>query len=465
MNNKNLINHIKSYTTLEWLIFIKILENKSDDELKKIEPIEIERYNLQNTNWYRILSDLSLRLSNREKTIVKFDNIPTKLDYRKFISLYINSYDNESNFKDDLDFDLNLALSKYGYEQLKIYQPPVNDLGRLISLYESKENLFKELFGLTPKQIIYFYSLNNSKHSIYEPFDFKNMLRLLKEYDNKINAKKLKKFLDMFSITIKKYRQEAKKLGITKKTMKSKRLIETYPIVAFNNGYYLVPSINILLTSLSYKIFDVINQQFNDSQSFKVKFGDTFENYIRNLTKFSHNDYFLECNELVKNDNRDKAEFYLIKDESCLVVESKLLHIEDGLILNKSAKEIKRKFEKTIEKALGQLDSCFKKIDKKNKYGIIVIHTHMPLLENYIQLFDYGEKYGFLDNVMIISVIDYEILIHNSFDEIIEYFQKSKDSEKSQIPLHFKQINKYCQKRYFELIDELKSNITIENYQ
>lgn len=36
MSNKRLIGHIKKYTTFEWLVFIKILENKSDDELLKI---------------------------------------------------------------------------------------------------------------------------------------------------------------------------------------------------------------------------------------------------------------------------------------------------------------------------------------------------------------------------------------------------------------------------------------------
>ncbi|MFA7092330.1 MAG: hypothetical protein WC149_10800 [Arcobacteraceae bacterium] len=457
MDNKRLINHIKSYSTLEWIIFIKIIENKSDEELEKIEPNEIERYNLRNSNWYSKLLDLALRLSDREKMVVKFDNIPKKQDYRKFISLYLNSYDNESNFKDDLNFDLKLALSKYGYEQLKIYQPPINDLGRLLALYEPKEDLFKEFFGLTPNQIVYFYSLNNSKHSIYEPFDFKNMLRLLNDYDNKINGKKLKKFLDMFSITTKKYRLEAKKIGITKNTMKSKRLIETYPIVAFNNGYYLIPSINILLSSLSYKIFEVINQQFKDSQRFKNNFGNTFENYVRDLTKFSHSDYFFECNELIKNDNEDKAEFYLLDNESCLVVESKLLHIDEEIILNKSAKELKERFEDTIEKALGQLGSCFKKLDIKNKYGIIVIHTHIPLLENYIQLFKY--KYDFLDTVKIVSIIDYEIMIHNSYDEIIEYFQMPEGNGKRQIALHFNQRNKYCEKKYVDLINELKDNL------
>ena len=37
--NKVLINHIKTYTTFEWLLFIKVLENKTKDDIKKLEPM------------------------------------------------------------------------------------------------------------------------------------------------------------------------------------------------------------------------------------------------------------------------------------------------------------------------------------------------------------------------------------------------------------------------------------------
>lgn len=459
INNKILINHIKSFTTFEWLIFIKILENKTDEELVKIEPNQVERFNLQNTNWYSKLLDLALRLSNYEKTKVKLDILPRTNDYRKFISLYLESYDKESNFKDDLDHSLDLALSKYVYEQLKNYAPSINNLGRLIELYGSKEALFKELFGLTPKQILYFYTLNNAKHDIYHPFDFTNMLRLLVEYDKNINSKKLKKFLDIFSITVKMYRFKAKELGITKNTMKSKRLIETYPIIALNNNHYLIPSINVLLTALTYKIFDVINEQQNNPQRFKTKFGNTFEKYIRNLTKFSHNEYFYECDKLITEKNEEKAEFYLLKDNACLVIESKLLHIDEEMILNKSAKDLESKFQDTIEKALNQLNSCFKKLNVEKQYGIIVIHTHIPLLENFIKLFKYKTKYNFLDNVMIMSILDYEVIIHNPLNKIIEYFKLPNDNNKSQIALYFEQKNSFLENSYLNLIEELKNTI------
>lgn len=100
--------------------------------------------------------DLALRLSDYEKTKVKLDTLPRAQDYRAFIKLYLESYDSESDFKADLDYSLDLAFTKYLYEQNKHYAPPVNSMGRLIELYSTKELLFKEFFGLTPKQILYF---------------------------------------------------------------------------------------------------------------------------------------------------------------------------------------------------------------------------------------------------------------------------------------------------------------------
>ncbi|QKF81222.1 hypothetical protein [Halarcobacter ebronensis] len=100
-NNKVIINHIKTYTTFEWLVFIKILENMTDDKIKKIEHNDSERNLLQNPNWYLIIVDLAIRFSDYKNTKVNINALPTKFDYRKFVSLYLNSKDNEKNFKND----------------------------------------------------------------------------------------------------------------------------------------------------------------------------------------------------------------------------------------------------------------------------------------------------------------------------------------------------------------------------
>lgn len=454
MTNKPIIDHIKKFTTYEWLVFVKVLENKTEDELKKIEPNRTELYNLQNSNWYVILADLALRFANYERTKVNLQQLPTKYDYRTFISFYLESSDNETNFTADLNHSLNLALSKYGYEQMKRYAPPVNDLGRLINLYGGIESIFRDKFGLSPKQAVYFYNLNNAKHDIYEPFDFQNMLRLLQGYDLNISEKRLKTFLNIFSITIKDYRLLAKNEGITKTTVKSKRLIEKYPIIHFeSNDSYFIPSIHVLLESLSHKIFEKLKElQSND---FQRKFGDIFEDYIRKLTQFSHEEYFHECNKLVQQDGQKKAEFYLIKDDIAIIVEAKLLHIDEQIILHGSTLNLEAKFKDTIRNAIKQIQSCFEKIDKEHMYGLIVIHTHIPLLETYIKQFEGRKDFDFLNNIKIISIIDYEILIHNSIECIFGYLNQ-EDGNKQQVALSFEQRNPFCKQSVIDLLDELR---------
>jgi hypothetical protein len=387
------------------------------------------------------------------------NNLPTKFDYRKFISLYLNCEDNESNFKEDLSSSIHIALARYGHEQLKRYSPIVNNFGRLLDLYNEKEMLFKQFLGLSPKQILYFATLNNGKHKIYEPFDFRNMLRLLKEYDSKITAKHLDKFFKALSITIKKYRLKSKELGNTKNKVKTIRLIEQFPIIELDNNFYFIPSINALIESLTYKIFKTLNDLQVNQQNFKREFGDTFENYTRRLTKFSHNKYFYECNDLITESKKEKAEYYLSKNESTVVVESKLLPVDEDIILNGQTKVLEDAFIKTIDKALSQIESTFNAINTKNKYAIIVIHTHTLLLENYIELVRNRLDYGFIDNVVILSIIDYEILIHNSFEKILEYFNQIKDNSKQQVSLFFNQKNKYLEKVFHNVFKELKEQI------
>lgn len=457
--NKIVINHIKKYTTFEWLLFIKVLENKTSKELYIIEPNELERNLLQNSNWYLIIADLSIRFSNYNKTKVTLDNLPTKIDYRKFISLYLNCEDNEGNFNEDLSSSIHIALARYGHEQLKRYSPIVNNFGRLLDLYKEKEKLFKQFLGLSPKQILYFATLNNGKHDIYEPFDFRNMLRLLKEYDSKITAKHLDRFLKAMSISIKNYRLKSKELGNTKERIKTIRLIEQYPIIELDNNYYFIPSINALIESMTYKIFNTLNDLQVNQQNFRREFGDTFENYTRRLTKFSHNDYFYECHDLITERKKEKAEYYLLKDNSSIVVESKLLPVDESIILHGGLKELEDAFIETIDKALSQIESTFNAITAINKHAIIVIHTHTLLLENYLELVKNRLNYDFVDNVVILSIIDYEILIHNPFDKILEYFNQTKDSSKQQVSLFFNQNNKYLDKVFYDVFEDLKRKI------
>ena len=458
MSNQSLISHVKKFTTFQWLMFIKILENKSIEDLKKIEKDKLRLYMLQNTNWYLLVVDLSIRISDAKDRIESFDDLPRTHDYYRFIELYVDSgdVDKNINFSADLDYSHNIAMSKMMYEQLKMYAPAGNSLGRLIRLYGSIDNKIKELFGLTSSQIAIFYAINNAKSDIYEPFTFVQMLELLKSRDKTIGEKDMRKFIATFSTTIKEYRLEARDLGISKNKIKSKRLIMNTPILDLSNSYYFIPSKFILKEVLTYKIFELINGMYNESETFKRNFGKTFENYIRELTYASHNDCFVECDTVIKsNIEEKKAEFFISKEDSSIVIESKLLHIEEDLILHGSAKQLDKKMDKRIKDALSQIESCFNYMDTKNKYGIIVIHTHIPMLDSLLNGLKAILKNDNKDNIILVSVIDFEVMIHNPYEKIIEYFY----AQDKNIALFFNQRNSYLQKINIELIDNLRKQL------
>jgi len=453
MKKKQLIDHMKKFSTFEWLTFIKKLENTTDEEFKKVIKKEFDLHSIKNANWYILIIDLALRMSKYKQNIVKFQDLPSYKDYTNFIQLYVNSEDSEQ-FSINLNHSLALGLSKLTYEQLKLYAPMYHGMGRLLILYTFIEDKIKNNFGLSPRQIVIFFMYNNGKHTIYQPFSLEVMCKNLQKIDNSFTCKKLQKFLDAFSLTIKEYRMKAKEMGITKNTIKSKRLIFTYPIISLENNHYFIPSIYILEEGLSYKIFETLDGLQRKSQVFRKDFGIDFENYIRQLTKTSHNEYFYECDFLIKDETQRRAEFYLVKDDISIVIEAKLLHIDEDIILYGSSQKLEWKFEKKIKDALAQIESCFNELNTKYHYGIIVIHTHIPMLESYLKSFKFTKKYEWIDNIIIMSIVDYEVMVHNPFQKIVQYFQE-KEEDSKQVALYFEQTNQYLLDNCNNLIDEL----------
>lgn len=437
---------MKSFTTYQWLVFIKKLENKSEEELYKFAKDKIHLNMLQNTNWHLLILDLSIRISDDKNTKVNFNDLPTEDDYYIFIKLYTNSYDvdNGINFSKDLDYSVPYAMSKMTYEQLKMYSPIG---GRLITLYGSIKNKIKEEFGLFPNQIAIFYLLNDIKNNIYVPFNFNEIFKYLNIWDNTISEKNLKKFIVTFSITLKEYKLKAE--GITKNNIKSKRLISNIPILDLTNNYYFIPSKSILQEALTYRIFETIDKRYKGSETFKRKFGDTFENYIRELTQVSHGSYFNECNKLMQDRHeKKKAEFFLSKGNSSIVIESKSLYLDEEIILHDSALKLDKKMNNRIKDAILQIESCFNYLCTKNNYGIIVIHTHIPML-NYMLS---KNKV----NIILMSIIDFEIIIHNPYEKIIEYFKK--ENKDKNITLFFKKENPYLKEIWIKLLSDVEKN-------
>lgn len=415
---------MKSYSTFEWLLFIKILEAKNDEEIKSISNDDLESYNLKNTNWHVILIDLAIRLSDDTNLQVDIRNLPEIRNYHIFISHYINTHDEEESFAQDLNHSMFLALSKYSYEQLKRFSPIANNLGRLLELYGDIEDRYKSVFGLSPRQTLLFYLLHYTQQKLLPPFSFNEMFEIMQKLDATIKGKQLRRFFEIFSISIKDYRLTAKSRGISKTTIKCKRIIEFSPILKLANDYYFIPSAIVLLESLTYKTFEILMNEASEPDAFRRKFGEPFENYVRKLTNCFHGNFLHECHDLIVKDGQKKAEFYLLKNDVLIVIEAKVLHIDEDIILSKQTCEIEKKFKSTLQKALKQIQTSFNHIAAKEKYGIIVIHTHMPMIGAWTDFIERHVASEYTGRIQLMSIFEYESTIHYELERIAEYLDQ-----------------------------------------
>ena len=455
MINSELEGLIKKFSVFEWLVFINVVESMSKEHMIKITYSESEWFHLRNSNWHPILIDLAIRLSNYDKTdIIEIYGQKMSLFYQQFISLYVNHHDDLKKYEDDLENNMNLILSRSMYEQLRHTSPYINSLGRLIKLYEDKENLFKQEFGLTNKQMILFYYISVKLSVKNKSNNSAILLERMQELDSNIKKEHFELFLNNFSISIREYRIKVKELGITKHTITCERLIYKYPIVKYNDSY-VISSINVLLDVLTYKIFDKLYE--NSSESFKRKFGNEFENYIRDMTRYFHKDNMVECSNLMKSsaDNTNRhAEFYIREKNNFLVVEAKVLAIDEEMIINKDIKELEKKFKNTIKGAVKQMNSCSKKLS--NMYGLIVIHTHIPAINTFFEKYKSSLEPALEDKVILISIVEYENLISRSFVEIINQINLIN---KNPFNLIESRENKYLEGKYVEYINPIIETI------
>ncbi len=456
MSNNALVTHIKKFTTFQWLLFIKILDSKSKEEIKNMTKNDVHLFMLQNSNWYPIIVDLSIRIGDDKNLKVNMNDLPSVEDYYEFIRLYINSEDiDKTNFSEELNYSSSLAMSKYMYEQLKNYAPIGNSLGRLIKLYGDIEENIKNKVGLSPNQIAIFYWVINSHRDIHIPFSSTDIIEILKEWDENISKKNIELFLKVLSKSLKSYKLGLKNLGIDKRKIKSIRFISQYPIIDLTNDYYFIPSSFILMEALAYKIFIIMNEQ-NKSETFRRNFGNTFEKYIKELTTSAHNNYFHDCNSIIDDTVKKKrAEFFLTKDNSSIVIEAKLLHIDEEILLNGNIKDIDRQMEKRVKDAISQIESCFNYLTTEEKYGIIVVYTHIPMMDSFFLDLKASRNSLYKHNIIFVSILDFEVMIHNPYEKIVEYFQ---NKEIRNVSSFFEQRNPYLRKYGMELLENIKKN-------
>lgn len=473
-----LLTHIKSFYLYQWLIRLKTIESLNQSELEIFFDKDLSKQAmLNNLNFLEVIADLAIRNSDnkmfpKQTGESDLDALPTiRDDYLFVVNQYINESETE-NFVVNMQRSPFLSMSAFMYEQVKYITPVINELGRIAVL-------FKDTFGLEPEQIVFILiMLNSIQKETRGIFNIKTDQHMRILYDcNICTWDDLNKFFSVFSISVRDYRMLAKDRGISKHTKKCQRIISEYPILKNyisldNHELYYIPLSNLLIYSISKTLFPKI-YSIQEKSRFKSKFGNYFEDYVRDMCLHSFGaDKLVECSKIIKEEGKNIAEFQLnIDKETVLIVEAKAVYINEKYIIDSNIDKLNRAIENDLRKAYKQIHSCFNHIEFKEKFGIIVIMSYLPGLSS---LAEHFKQKGFeytSDNIVIMSIQEFEVLIGNSPEIIKTTLSKIRDAEafqKSNIVIEIganegNLINPYLQSEYHKItkgFEEVIRNFT-----
>jgi len=473
---------MKRYYLYQWLIRLKTIETLSQEELKHFFPEDISKQALlDNLNFLEIIADIAIRtcedkLFPKSFSENELDKLPSiERDYIYVVSKYLNESDTEK-FSKNIQRSLSLGMSIFMYEQIKYITPQINELGRIVVLFQNYKELFKSTFGLEPEHIVLMLVIfNNIQKETRGIFNInENPIFHLLYNCGILTPHELDKFLSSFSISVKDYKILARSRNITNKTINCSRILSEFPIlknsISNNPHIYYIPLVNTLIYSISKTIFPKI-YAIQQKAKFKGRFGNHFEDYVRELSLQSFGtSRLIECTNIVKEKGKDIAEFQLELDaETVLIIEAKAIYIDEEFILTANFDKLNKAIEQDLRKAYKQIHSCFEHIDYEKKFGIIVIMSYLPGLSS---LSEYLKEKGFeytSENITIMSIQEFETLIGNESSMIKSVLSKIKETP----PYHKPNIiieteaqggntkNPYLQTKFDEIMKNFDQKVQI----
>lgn len=427
---------INKYHPVQWLF--KSVERARNRDLTDFS----KRENMfAKSEFLNIMNDIALRVSQNQKLEGK---VPTNQEFNDFINLYIHTQMDKSKLLKDYGI---IAMSLMIFEQIKFIYPEKNILGRMLILYGQYENEIQEFSGIKLNDFLtillalkgqYF----NQNFYIFQANDIEH-----KEIDG-LQSDVIEKFLKYFSITIKDYKLELKKIGLDKRQLYSFRLIERYPIINFDTKKFLVPNIDNLLYSMTSNLHIHLLEYFTTigkSKKYHDELGYKFEKYIENLTTKVF-DSVIPAKEIVPK-NSLNCEFVINFEETAIAIEVKKFIFKRDTAFKNDIKDLDELLERHFVKAFAQIETTLNYITAKNKIGIIVIFGDLNFhsmineyLKNKFPIYYKKDKNGnitdeiildYLENIIVMSVGTYESLMANNATEIIEilniYLEKNKN--------------------------------------
>ncbi|MDD5051551.1 MAG: hypothetical protein PHO27_02325 [Sulfuricurvum sp.] len=373
-----------------------------------------------------IMADVALRISRNNYITRK---LPTDQEYLQFISLYINS-SNADGIQAKLIRDYGmLALTLITFEQIKFKFPLANILGRLLCLYEDYSNEIREMTGLEIREIVTILLAINAFYEEPKNFAFLAEYLEIQGYDA-LQPERISAFLEHFSINIKGYKEKLRDLGFDREQLYSFRLLERYPIIKNDDRSYIVPSVDALFYSAAQNMYNHLLEFLGKkdqklSGAFQDQLGISFENYVRQLT-----------NRIFKNVTEAKAivpkgslnaEFIINHGDTAVVIEAKKFVLKRDIAFKNSIDELDTLLERHIKKAYRQIEKTFKHVHQTKKMGLIVIFGELNANSSVVEYMREKHKdpdIAYLDNIAIISIGSFEVLMANDANEVIHALEE-----------------------------------------
>ncbi len=461
--NQKFLQHINQYHPIDWLLkSIERSRNANKSDMKRKENI------YSSTELLLVMSDIALRISQNNNLTY---NIPTHQEYIDFIDIYLAT---ESKNKSKLIQKSGaLAFPLIMVEQLKFIYPNENLIGRLYLLYSEYEDEIFEISGLKILNIVAILIAISAYYNNKEHYFFKAE-NLCQELVESLTSDNISSFLKYFSIDVKGYRKKLKELGLDKHNLYSFRLLELFPIISLDNNKYIVPSFDNLLYSITSNmnihLLTHMNKN-NKSQKYLETMGHRFEDYVRLLTEKVFSD-ISEARDIVPK-NTKNAEFVIDFEDISIVVEVKKFILNRDTAFKDNIDELDKLLERHIVKAYSQIEATFAHIQKRKKIGIIItlgdIHMSEPL-KNHLKEIHSDKGVVFLDNIILMSIGEYEALLANSdidIVKILDYYFNTDIEKRGNIidsikALDKASINPFLKKTHMEYFDKMGFEILKE---
>lgn len=373
-----------------------------------------------------IMADVALRISRNSYITQK---LPTDQEYLQFISQYING-SNADGMQTNLIKDYGmLALTLITFEQIKFKFPLINILGRLILLYRDYSDEIKEMTGLEIREIVIILMEIRAFYGEQRKFVFLAEFLVIQGHDT-LQLDCINAFLEHFSVNIKGYKKRLRDLGFDRKQLYSFRLLELYPIIRNDDESYIVPSVDALFYSAAQNMYnhllDFLSKKDQKlSGAFQDRLGISFENYVRQLTDRIFRNV-TEAKEIVPKGSLN-AEFIINHGDTAVVIEAKKFVLTRDIAFKNSIDKLDILLERHIKKAYRQIETTFKHVHQTKKMGLIVIFGELNANSSVVEYM--REKHidpdiAYLDNIAIISIGSFEVLMANDANEVIRILEE-----------------------------------------